>query len=419
MIIEPVEHISGTITAPASKSYAQRAIAIASLCNNTSILKNITLCNDISVALDIIKQMGAEVAVLDNGDYSIKGGINPKNNLSLNVGEAGLSTRLFSPLVSLFNCKTHINGEGSILNRHLGNIEDPIRQLGAKIKTQNGYLPIDIQGAMTGGTANIDGSVGSQLLTGLLIALPKAKNDTLLKVSNLKSIPYIDITLEVIKKFGGKIINEDYKTFFIDGGQNYKAKEYNIEGDWSGASCLLVAGALCGHSKKGLKITNLDIQSPQADKAIIEALKYSGVEISLEKNCITTFKSNIKSFNFDATHCPDLFPALVALASVAKGESIITGTNRLTHKESNRAIVLKEAYSKMGIEIDISEENIMRIKGGRIKGGVTIDSYNDHRIAMSIATVALIADAPISITHPEAVNKSYSDFWNALKSIKH
>ena len=415
MIINPAEKLSGTVTAPASKSYAQRAIAIAALAKGTSVLRNMTLCNDIIAALDVIRRLGAEVKA-DGNTYTIKGDIYPERDLVLDIGESGLSARMFTVISALFDNVVTITGHGSILQRPFGNVEDPLNALGVDVFTNNGYLPITVKGILKGGEAVVDGSGGSQFLTGLLMSLPLVKGDSTVKVKNLKSIPYIDMTLRAIEDFGGKITNLNYETFFINGGQSYKAREYNMEGDWSGAANMLVAGVLCG-GKEGVRVNNLNRHSKQADTAILKVLEYAGAQIAVDEKSVTAYRSETKGFTFNATHCPDLFPAIVALAACSKGETTIIGTSRLSSKESDRAEVLKKVYGQLGIEIDLSQNDIMTVKGGKIRGGVTVDSHNDHRIAMSAAVAALRADKPVKITGEDAVNKSYCAFWHDLESL--
>lgn len=412
------EKLSGAITAPASKSYAQRAVAIAALAKGISRITNMTLCNDTNAALEVIRTMGAEIRIID-GVYEIKGGVSPHRDMVLNIGEAGLSARLFTPIAALFDCTTTITGEGSILSRPLGNVTEPLEALGAHARTSNGMLPIEIKGGMRGGEITIDGSLGSQFLTGLLIALPMAPEHSVINVTELRSIPYIDMTINIMRHFGIEAEHMDYTKFKIKGGQHYAPATYNVEGDWSGASCLLVAGAIAGDTEKGVQINNLNTHSSQADKAILKALENAGAKMKIEDDSVTVYGSDLHGFTFDATHCPDLFPALVILAAAAKGETTLIGTGRLTHKESDRATVLRDIYRQMGIDIDISQNDIMTVKGGRIKGGASIDSHNDHRIAMSIATAALIADAPITITTAKAVDKSYCGFYTDLKTLQH
>lgn len=403
--------IDGAIDAPASKSYAQRAIAIAALTKGESILRNIDHSDDTDAAISIAKKLGAVIS--NSGrECSVIGGGVPSDNV-LDVCESGLSTRLFTPIAALSDKIMTIVGHGSILKRPVSMMEKPLRDIGVTINSNDGFLPLTTQGPMKGGEVEVDGSISSQFLTGLLVSLPLAQGDSVIHVSDLKSKPYVDMTIDTIRAFGVEIENINYKTFNIKGCQKYKPICYNVEGDWSGASCMLVAGAIAG----SVTVSNLNPRSLQADKTIIHALDYAGANVSIEWDRITVSKSQLEAFSFDATDCPDLFPALVALAANCNGQSTILGTDRLKHKESDRAKVLAEIYGKMGIEIDLSYENAMVIVGGKIKGGVEIDSYGDHRIAMSAAVASLMADKKNKITGAEAVGKSYNSFWKDLDSI--
>ena len=411
--------VAGTVLAPSSKSYAQRALAASLLCEGVSELTNMEWCDDTRAAMKIAENLGARITPVENTrwDYSVQGGLQ-SGMLSpladhLNVGESGLATRLFTPIAALCGRKITLSGKGSILSRPVGMMEEPLRQLGAEIKTKKGFLPLTVQGPLKGGEVRVDGSLSSQFLTGLLMALPLAKNDTTLHVEGLRSRPYIDMTIAVAKHFGIRIDHNNYEEFFVEGGQCYEPTLYNIEGDWSGASCLLVAGAIAGE----VTVENMNMLSLQADAAIINALIHAGAEVISTPQSVTVHSRTLSAFEFDATDCPDLFPALVALASACKGVSTIKGTRRLLHKESNRAQTLADEFSELGIRVDISEENTMRVEGGPITGGIT-DSHNDHRIAMALATAALRADRAVTIRHAEAVNKSYPDFWTDLEELK-
>ena len=411
--------VAGTVLAPSSKSYAQRALAASLLCEGESHLTNMELCNDTRAAMKIAESLGAQITLAGNTpwDDSVQGGfregaIRPIAD-RLNVGESGLATRLFTPIAALHRHRITLTGEGSILVRPVGMMEEPLRQLGAEVKTKKGLLPITVRGPLKGGEAWVDGSLSSQFITGLLMALPLAQNDTILHVKNLRSRPYIDMTIAVVEKFGIRIGHNDYEEFFVEGGQRYEPTSYNIEGDWSGASCLLVAGAIAG----GVTVENMNTLSLQADVAIIDALFHAGAEVISTHNSVTVHRQTLSAFEFDATDCPDLFPALVALASACEGTSEIKGTRRLIHKESNRAETLADEFAKLGIRVDISEENIMRIEGGPVSGGV-VESHNDHRIAMALATAALRANSAVTVRDAEAVNKSYPDFWDDLEKLK-
>lgn len=403
--------IGGTVAPPCSKSYAQRALAVALLANGESTIGNLELCDDTRSAIRCIEALGAEVTYIDDSTIRVRGGLAPRTD-HLHIGESGLATRLFTPIVSLHNQPITINGEGTILYRPISMMIDPLRQLGVEVRDGGGFLPIQVCGPMQGGEVTVDGSISSQFLTGLLLSLPMAQNDTTIYVKNLKSLPYVDMTIDTARRFGVEIAHKDYCEFFIEGNQRYAATNYMIEGDWSGAAPMLVAGAVAGE----VTVENMSCISLQADTAIIKALISAGAEVESTANTVTVRHRRLKAFEFDATHCPDLFPALVALAANCEGTSAIYGTERLLHKESNRAATLAEEYTKAGIEVDIDEQNIMRIRGGKIHG-CTADSHGDHRIAMSMAVAALTADAPITIEGAECVAKSYPSFFDDLKKL--
>ena len=405
--------VKGIITPPSSKSYAQRAIALALLSQGKSILRNIEFCKDTRSALSCIEALGAKVEIIDESTIAIEGGLRPLSN-TLHVGESGLATRLFTPIASLWHEAITIQGEGTLLHRPMIMMIEPLRALGVEVRDGGGYLPIEVKGPIHGGEIEVDGSISSQFITGLLLSLPLAEEDTTLHVTSPVSTPYIDMTIDTARLYGIEIMQKqgDYTEFFIEGGQKYTPADISIEGDWSGASTLLVAGAIAGE----ITVKNISTLSKQADTAIIRALERAGAGIIIEHDSITVSKRPLKAFTFDATNSPDLFPALAALAAAAEGVSTIIGTSRLSHKESDRAETLRQEYEKLGIEIDISEENIMKIRGGKIKPA-TVFSHGDHRIAMSLAVSALRCEGEVIIEQAECVEKSYPTFFEDLESI--
>lgn len=399
----------GQLKCPSSKSYMQRAIAIALLANGETTITNPNTCNDVNAILKIATDLGATVT---KSHQEVR--ISPKQsikNTELNVGESGLGIRMLTPIASLFSEQIKIVGEGSLKTRPMHTLEKPLKALGVAIQTNNGFLPISVKGPLQGGNVEVDGSLSSQILTGLLIALPKTKQTSILSVENLQSKPYIDMSIEIMADFGVTVAHEQYTKFTITGNQEYKGQYYKIEGDWSGAAFHLVGAAIAG------EITMYDINpdSKQADIKILEVLKMAGAEINIEKNQVHVKKQTLNAFQFDATHCPDLFPPLSNLAVACKGTSIINGVERLTHKESNRAQAIQKEWAKLGIKIQI-RGNEMHITGGQVNGGV-IHSHNDHRIAMMGAIASLIAKAPIHIKNPEAIAKSYPEFYKDFNHL--
>jgi len=407
-IIKP-SVVKGSVNAPASKSMMQRAVAAALLAEGKTIIRNPSFSDDGNASIDIARKLGA---IIETGEEQVivNGGFNPKEN-EINCGESGLSMRMFTPIASLYKGEMIVNGKGSLLKRPVTMIEESLSQLGVEINSNNGLLPLKFKGPLQGGKAFVDGSISSQLLTGLLMALPVAERDSILTVNDLKSKPYIDMTLQLLSDFGIEIENDHYQTFNIKGQQKYKSLDYTVEGDWSGASFLLVAAALNGK----VKIDFLQKNSKQSDIEIVKVLEMAGASIDLRDHYIEVEKKILNPFKFDATECPDLFPPIVALAAHCKGISEIKGAERLKHKESDRATVLQQEFTKLGVKIEV-KGNDMLVYGGKVNGG-RIDSNNDHRITMAAAVTALSAESGIVIDGAECVAKSYPEFFDDLNSI--
>ncbi len=408
------KRLRGSITPPCSKSYAQRALAAALLAEGRSTLRGIELCRDTRSAIEAIRVLGAKVELIDENTLVIDGGINPLQT-ELNVGESGLAARLFTPIAALLSRPMVIAGEGTLLHRPMAMMVEPLRELGVEVRDGGGRLPIEVCGPMRGGRVTVDGSISSQFVTGLLIALPLAMRDTTVEVRGAVSTPYIDMTLDTLKRFGVEVLyhDGDYSEFYIEGGQHYTPIDYTIESDWSAAAMIMVAAAIAGE----VTLRNLSMLSRQADTAICRALERVGASIVIEEDSLTVAHRELRAFSFDATQCPDLFPALVALAAAAEGVSLIYGVVRLRGKESDRGEVLKEEYAKLGIDIEIDyDENVMRVVGGE-PHLAEVDSHGDHRIAMSLAVTALRIDGELPIKNRECVAKSYPSFFDDLNIL--
>lgn len=407
--------LKGAITPPCSKSYAQRALAAALLAKGRTTLRGIELCRDTRSAIATIESLGAEVEILDDNTLQITGGLSPRS-ARLNVGESGLAARLFTPIASLHDEPIIIEGEGTLRHRPMSMMVVPLKELGVDVRDGGGRLPIEVCGPIRGGRVTVDGSMSSQFVTGLLIALPLAERDTTIEVEGLVSTPYIDMTLETLERFGVEVMYHegDYSEFYIEGGQEFKAVDYTIESDWSAAATIMVAAAIAGE----VTINNLSTLSRQADTAICRALERAGASLIIEENSITVEHRELEAFSFDATNCPDLFPALVALAAASEGVSTLYGIRRLRGKESDRGEVLKEEYAKLGIDIELDyDEDVMRVVGG-MPVVAEVDSHDDHRIAMSLAVTALRLSEPITIKNRECVAKSYPSFFEDIEMLK-
>lgn len=408
--------LTGVIQANASKSSMQRACAAALVAKGKSVIKNPGNSNDDKAAMDIVQKLGAVIYL--NGEELVieSDGVKPAGK-EIYCGESGLSIRMFTPLVALSEKEITVNGSGSLVTRPMDFFDEILPQLDVNVKSKEGKLPLAIQGPIVPKNIEIDGSLSSQFLTGMLLAYAASNaSDVSIKVNNLKSKPYIDLTLDVMKQFGLKVpVNKNFEEFYFAPSTHdsqLTTHHYTVEGDWSGAAFLLVAGAVAGE----ITVKGLDVYSPQADKAVLQALMDCGCKISIQKEQIEIGPAPLKAFHFNATECPDLFPPLVALASYCNGKTVIEGTTRLTHKESNRAITLQEEFGKLGVQIDV-QDDLMIIHGGKGLNGATVHSRHDHRIAMACAVAGLKANADLVIEEAEAINKSYPDFYDHLKLL--
>jgi len=414
VIINP-GRVKGKINAPASKSSMQRACAAALLCGRTSNLLNPGDSNDDRAALSIIKQLGAEVMPFEDA-YLIKplSSFFINSPLEISAGESGLSVRMFTPITSLFDKEIKVNGNGSLLTRPMEGFAEIFNQLGIEYTSKDDKLPVTICGPLVPRNIEIDGSLSSQYLTGILMAYSAAKaNDVTIFVHGLKSKPYIDLTLEVLKSFKMKVPQtHDYTSFYFDSSEietDPEAVTYKVEGDWSGGAFLLVAGAIHGN----IEVSGLDLFSAQADSAVMDAVRDSGAILEVENGVIKVSQAPLVAFNFDATECPDLFPPLTALASFCEGVTRIKGIHRLTHKESDRAATLQNEFGKLGVNI-VFEGDEMLITGGQFISGGKVHSCHDHRIAMACAVAGIRADTCVIIEEPFAINKSYPTFYEDL-----
>ncbi len=405
--------IAGIVTAPASKSAMQRGCAAALLHKGITTISNPGKSNDDLAAIDVIQKLGAIVTWEAENLVIQSNGVLPVSN-EMNCGESGLGIRMFTPLAALSSNEIIITGEGSLLNRPMDFFDEIFPQLSIEIQSSRGKLPIRIKGPLQATDITIDGSLSSQFLTGLLFAFGKSVNKpATITVNNLKSKPYIDLTLSVMKHFGYEVENVEYKKFIVSPFNLSNSNiNFTVESDWSGGAFLLVAAAIAGNAT----ILGLTKSSAQADKKILEALAAAGTTLLIADDGITVSAAELISFEFDATDCPDLFPPLVALAAYCKGTTIIQGASRLTHKESNRAQTLQEEFTKMGVDINVNGD-AMTIRGTGMLRGSIVHSRHDHRIAMACAVAALKANGETIIQEAEAINKSYPDFYEHLKLL--
>ena len=452
---------------PCSKSFAQRAIIAAALADGVSHLRGYTLCGDNEAALAVARALGADVqkegtTVIIKGIAASLGSVkeilrcaqDDNGHATVHVGESGLLARMMIPLMAqLGNGPIDITGEKTLLKRPLTGAREMLKVFGCRVKEILRFaqddkdnavrIPLTVEGPLkSGGRVVISGKHGSQLITGLLMALSFAEKNTTLVVNDPKSIPYIFITLEVLKKFGVKIGNEmlggrDFlesngdwtlcteMVFKVKGGQRLKAVDIDLEGDWSAAANFLVAGAVFGK----VEVAGLDTTSLQADLSIMDILMDAGASLSQldgQKGNIAVQRAPLRAFDVDASNCPDLFPIISVLAAFCQGTSRIAGLERLANKESDRAKAILDMLTQMGVEAHRKDDELV-VKGyslvqrllgqstgdpcqpGLLKGG-EYTSHHDHRMVMALKVASLGADGPIVVDDEDCVAKSFPLF---------
>ena len=402
----------GVVAIPASKSDAQRAYLAAALAPGKSTITGWGSSNDEHAMLTAIIQLGATVS-MEEDELIIEGIQHFPEMAVISAGESGLGIRLLSMVCAAHKGVFSVTGEGSLAERPMAFVETHLPLFGASCHTTNGKVPLEIHGPMYGATAKVDGSLSSQFISGLLMALPLVDGNSELQVQQLISKPYIDMTLQTLEAFGIVVRTKAPSTYIIPGEQMYHATHYQIDADWSSASYWLVAAAI-GHP---VALRGLRLDSFQADKALMSFLQAANCQVIFKEDTISVDGSSRKSFQVDATDCPDLFPALVTLAASCEGTSVISGASRLTYKESHRGLTLQSEFGKLGVKIDLIEDD-MHIHGTGIISGGMVDSHNDHRIAMCLAIVATLADEVVEIQGAESVAKSYPDFWRDLEALE-
>lgn len=409
--VEP-GRVDGRIEAPSSKSELQRIAAAAAMAAGRSEISFRSLCDDSRAALRVARGLGAAVSragrrIVIDGDRERCGPV-------LDCGESGLCLRMFASLAGLSSHEVTLTGRGSLFRRPVAMLEDGLRQAGAACRSCGGFPPLTVRGPLAGGEIRVDGGVSSQAVTGLLMALPLAPRDSRLTVANLVSRPYLELTLSVMARAGIFVEPQpELGRFLIPGGQRYQPRSWTVEGDWSAAAFLLVAGAIAGRVSVG----NLNNESRQADKAVLPVLERCGAAVTVQADGrIEARRAGLAAFAFDAADCPDLVPPLAALAAYCRGTSVITGVRRLRQKESDRAAALTDVLEAIGARLRI-EGDALRITGSRISGG-RVDSHGDHRIAMAAAVAALGSERGVEILRPECVAKSYPRFFRDLELLK-
>lgn len=413
ILIKPVT-LKGTITPPPSKSLSHRAIICASLCNDEAIsrIDNVILSEDIEATIDGMRRLGAEIEIIENKNktyrLNIRGSKGSIEYAEINCSESGSTLRFLIPIGLMLADKCKFDGKGKLIERPLDIFYKLFDENGIEYKNDQNKLPLTVSGKLKGGQYNLSGKVSSQFISGLLFALPLIKEDCVISITdNMESVGYVDLTLQMLEKFDIEVSNTDYREYKIKGNSKYKAYSYSVEADYSQAAFYLTATAL-GNS---VNCQGLNKESLQGDKEIINII-----------NKFENFKklgvSNSNEIVIDASQIPDLVPIIAVLSALQKGKTTrIINAQRLRIKESDRLKAIATEMNKIGAEIHELKDGLLINGKDVLTGNAKVSSWNDHRIAMSLAIAATKCKNEIILEGYQSVNKSYPNFWNDYISL--
>jgi 3-phosphoshikimate 1-carboxyvinyltransferase len=414
--VKPLSQCDGVVTIPGSKSYTHRALILSSLADGESILIHALRCEDTERTARALLKFGVEV-FWKSDDIRIlgTGGMYKTGNEKIDVGNSGTSMRFLTALAGLKKGITLLDGNERMRKRPIGELLKGLGELGVRAYSQkeNDCPPVIVESqGLKGGTVRIGGEESSQFLSGLLMAAPYAERDVTIDVTgSLASKPYVDITLDVMSAFGVGVWNQGYRSFFIKAGQRYLPQKYRIEGDASNASYFFSAAAVC---RGRIKIENLNPATIQGDIGFLDILARMGCRVNRGSDWIEVLGGELHGIEIDMNEMPDLVPTLSVTAAFARGKTVIQNIGHLRLKESDRIHALALELSKIGIRIK-EGENWLEIEGGQPRGA-EIETYDDHRMAMSFA-IAGLAVSGIRIKGERCVDKSFPGFWEELQKL--
>ena len=403
--------LSGTIQSISSKSHAHRVLICAALSQNPTKIYCNVMSKDIAATIACLKSMGTEIII--DGDTITVIPTEFNKDSSLDCNESGSTLRFLMPVVSALGMNAIINGRGRLPQRPISPLKEEMEKKGVTFHTGN-VFPLHLSGQLQSGEYEIQGNISSQFITGLLFALPILQGDSKLKlIPPVESKSYLDITVSVLRQFGIEI-QEKENLYIIKGNQKYTSpEEIRVEGDWSNASFFLCAGALC---EKGVTVTDLDTNSPQGDKKILDVLKDMGADVSISGNEITVKKNKLNGITVDASDIPDAVPIISVVATACEGDTTIINAGRLRIKESDRIASVMDMLSTVGADVMETDDGII-VRGGNIFTGGTVNGYNDHRIVMSASILSSLCKDKVIITDSNAVEKSYPDFFTDFNNM--
>lgn len=412
--------LEGEIRIPPSKSLAHRAIICSGLAEGISHIHNIEFSDDIIATREGMKSLGAEIKTnnesnhINNRSIIVDGtsAFKVKKN-EINCIESGSTLRFLIPIFSLSEEEILFTGQGKLVERPLDEYYRIFEEQSVTYSNNQGKLPLKIKGRIKAGDFRVRGNISSQFVTGLMFALPLLKENSIINITTeLESKGYVDLTIDVLRKFNIEIKNNNYEQFYISGNQKYKPTKYTVPGDYSQGAFWLVAGILGGK----IKCIGLEENSLQSDKAILDIVKQMNGDVIVSTNQIVTSKSNTKGITIDASQFPDIVPILAVLASLSMGTTRIINAKRLRIKESDRLKAISTELNKIGADIVELDDGLL-IKGKETLNGGVVDSWGDHRIAMALAVASIRCQTAVTIQNSDVVMKSYPRFWEDFQQL--
>ena len=414
--VRPLSHCHGVVTIPGSKSYTHRALILSSLADGESVLINGLRCEDTEHTVQALIKFGVEVFwESDRVRVLGRGGKFKGTDDRIDVGNSGASMRFLTALAALKKGVTLLDGSERMRKRPIGELLNGLGELGVRAYSQKGddCPPVVVEShGLKGGRARIKGEESSQFLSGLLMVVPYALRDVNIEVTGpLASKPYVDITRDVMSAFGVEIQSQGYDSFFVKAGQRYLPQTYRIEGDASNASYFFSAAAVC---RGRVKVKGLNPGTLQGDIGFLEILESMGCRVTRGKDWIEVLGGELHGIEMDMNEMPDLVPTLAVTAAFAQGNAVIQNIRHLRFKESDRLHALAVELSKMGIRVREGED-WLEIEGGK-PHGAEIETYDDHRMAMSFAIAGLVIPG-VKIKGERCVDKSFPGFWETLQEL--
>ncbi|MEE8420452.1 MAG: 3-phosphoshikimate 1-carboxyvinyltransferase [Dehalococcoidales bacterium] len=402
--------IAGRVSAPPSKSYTIRALMCAALAGGESEIRHLLTAEDTVAASRVLSEIGITTR-REKERWRVSGGDFRAPETDLFCGDSAATLRFLTAICSVVPGRCRLVAGPSLARRPVGVLVRALRDLGVDCAASGGLPPVTVSGGtLKGGLVEIPGDVSSQFISALLLVAPLSVDGMTIRLTTpLESRPYIRMTLDCLQKFGIIVdVSESLDEYKIN-RQTYRPTEYEVEGDWSSAAYFLALGAVSGP----IEITNLNPDSAQGDKMILNFLQDMGAAVEINRHAVTVTKAKLKALRADLTDCIDLLPTVAVLAAVAEGTSEFTGIARARLKESNRVAAVKDGLKRMGVRV-IEETNKLTIIGSSPRGAI-IDSMNDHRIAMAFSVLGTVVGGT-TVNGAECVNKTFPQFWDILES---